>query len=604
MGGKAILVLLLVVAGLVATLWFTDQKPPVKKVDQGPVLEGRSLTNATKIRWQFPDLPPVEVGHAPDGRFQIKEPLRDLASMGYLTQMVNVWDLANMWATKHPDTDEGRAKTGLTTPQLRFIVEWQDDKRIEIEFGDEGPLGNTRFLRLVDVENSRIWEGGAGLIESMRVGLNDLRSRQVFRHASANVSSLRLDQANSQGRREPVQLKQNDKNEWVLTEPVTGRADPVAAQKFITAITSLVVDHFQPGSLILPDRDPDIRIEIKGDYGEEKLDLWMESGQVYGLLPGRGHIFTSDNNQYGQVFVNAVNNLRARILVPMGDSTFEELVELIIDPGQGRGDRIRLLRKSQTSPWQMIEPVPCKTSPTPVNEAAHALHQLVARAFVAKDGVRPRASDPEYGMEGARWSVSTRRVRTKDMHTLWFGKDVPMAFGSDEEALVYACRSDEPDNVAVVQKLPFETLQRSWLVYCDKKIRNHTATVERLELERRAVKNAAGELQEGEKRAFAMQEDGSWRLEGSEADRTEVGDFAHDILRDFVGKKAVDIRTGFEESDWVLYLKRGNGDELGLIGFWDLGEDKPLIAKGRGGAEGIAFELNKSNSEALRAFWK
>ena len=118
------------------------------------------------------------------------------------------------------------------------------------------------------------------------------------------------------------------------------------------------------------------------------------------------------------------------------------------------------------------------------------------------------------------------------------------------------------------------------------------------------MKNAAGELQEGEKRAFAMQEDGSWRLEGSEVDRTEVGDFAHDILRDFVGKKAIDIRTGFEESDWVLYLKRGNGDELGLIGFWDLGEDKPLIAKGRGGAEGIAFELNKSNSEALRAFWK
>lgn len=599
MGGKAILVLLLVVVGLFATLWFTDQKPSIEKVDQGSVLQGRSLTNATKIRWKFPDAPSIEVGHAPDGRFEIKEPFRDIASMGYLVQIVNVWDSANMQVTKHPDTEAGRAKTGLTTPSLRFIVEWEDDQRIEIEFGDEGPLGNTRFLRLVGSENSRIWEGGVGLIESMRVGLNDLRERQVFRHASGNVTSVRLDQANSQGRREPVHIERDKKGDWVLLEPVTGRADPVAAQKFVTAITSLRVDYFQPGTMHLPERDPEIRIEIRGAYGEEKLDLWIESGQVFGLLPGRGHIFTSDNNQYGQVFVNAVNNLKARILVPMGDSTFEELVELIIDPGQGRGDRIRLLRKSQTSPWQMIEPVPYNTSPTPVNEAAHALHQLVARAFVVEDGEkRPRSSDPRFGMDGARWSVSTRRKQSKDVYTLWFGKDVPMAFGSDEEPLVYACRSDEPDNMAIVQKQPLDILQRTWLIYCDRQIMRQPAAIERLELEH----------QDGRKRAFAMQTDGGWVLEGTVGDRSEVGDFASDILRDFVGKKAVDLRPGkadpeFGEPDWVLHLKRRNGDILGLLGFWDRDQDKPLIAKGRGD-QPIAFELNKSNSTALRAFWK
>lgn len=603
MGGKAILVLLLVVAGLLTTLWYTDQSPPVKKVDQGPVLEGRSLTNATKIRWQFHEMSPIEIGRAPDGRFQIQEPMRDIASMGYLTQIVNVWDSANMLVTKHPDTEAGRAKTGLVTPELRFIVEWEDDQRIEIEFGSEGPLGDTRFLRLVDVENSRIWEGGAGLIESMRVGLNDLRSRQVFRHVAGNVKALRLDQANSEGRREPVQLKLQN-GEWMLTEPVAGRADPVAAKKFITAVTSLRVDYFQPGSLTVPDRDPEIRIAIEGSYGEELLDLWMESGQVYGLLPGRGHIFTSDNNQYGQVFVNAINNLRARILVPMGASTFEELVELVIDPGQGRGDRIRLLRESQTSPWQMIEPVPCQTSPTPVNEAAHALHQLVARGFVIEDGIRPRANDPRYGMDGARWSVSTRRARSAKMHTLWFGADVPVALGAEVEARVYACRSDEPDNVVVVQKLPVETLKRSWLVYCDRQIRRHSAVVERVEIERPSFTDAQGVLQEGESRVFAMQEDGSWRLEGSDADRTEVGDFTHDILRDLVGKKAVDMRAGFDDPDWVLSLKRSNGDELGLMAIWDAGEGKPLIVKARGGADNIGYALNKSSSAAMRAFWK
>ncbi|MFT4513550.1 MAG: hypothetical protein ACI89X_003609 [Planctomycetota bacterium] len=604
MRGKAILVLLLLVSGLVGVLVFTDETPPVTKVDSMPVLQGRSLTTATKIRWQFHEMVPIEIGHAPDGRFQIQEPLRDIASMAYLRQMVFIWDSANMQATKHPDTEEGRAKTGLITPELRFIVEWEDGKRIEVELGAEGPLGDSRFIRLVDVENSRIWEGGPGLIPSMRVGLNDLRSRQVFRHASGSITSVRLDQANSLGRREPVHMKTGENDEWVLVEPVTGRADPAAAQKFVTAITSLRVTHFQPGNINLPERDPDIRIELKGAYGEEKVDLWMESGQIWGLLPARGHIFTSSNNQYGQVFVNAVNNLRARILVPMNESTFEELCELIIDPGQGRGDRIRLLRKSQTSPWRLIEPVTCQTSPTPVNEAANALHQLVARAFVVEDGVRPRSNDPRFGMDGARWSVTTRRLRKKEMYTLWFGSDVPVAIGSDEEALVYACRSDEPDNVAVVQKLPLETLQRSWLVYCDKQIRQHTAIVERMELQRRAGKDHAGVVQEAEQRSFAMQKDESWRLEGAEADRTEVGDFARETLRDFVGTKAVDIRAGFDEPDWVLSLKRANGDELGLIGFWDGGENKPLIAKARGGADEVGFELSKRQSTALRAFWK
>ena len=589
MGGKAILILLLVTLGLSAVLMLTSEKVPINNVDESAVLMGRSLTNAKKIRWQFRDTQAVEVGHSTDGRFEIKEPIRDIASMGYMTQMVNAWDSANMRKTKYPDSDEGLQKTGLANPTMSFIVEWPDDQRLEIQVGDEGPDGSTRFLMV----GGAIWEGGNGLIESMRVGLDDLREHRVFRHERANVRSLLLDQVDAQGNREPVRLEFVS-GEWLLTEPVSGRADPVAAARFVTAVTSLRVDYFQPGVMDAPDRDPEIKISIEGGYGKESVDLWLEQGQIFGLLPSRGYIFTSSNQQYGQVFVNAVNNLRARILVPMKGSTFEDLVELVIDPGQGRGDRIRLVRTSPSTDWQMLEPLPYKMSPTPINESAHALHQLVAKAFAKGDGIRPRSKDPRYGMDGARWSVTTRRWEDQETHTLWFGADVPMPPGSQEPTMVYCCRSDEPDNVAIVAKQPLEVLQRSWLVYCDKQIVRQPAIVERILLEH----------SNGQKRTFAMDSDGAWSLEGTAGDRSEVGDFAQDILRDFVGKKAVDMRTGYDAINrWTLRMKRSNGDVLGLVQVWDRGEDLPLVAKGRS-EQDVGFELNKSNSAALRAFWR
>jgi hypothetical protein len=592
MGGKAILLLLVLAGGLGAVLYFTDRTPPAKTTTETAVLDGRSLTDATRIRWQFHEREPVEIGRAPDGRFQIQEPLVDLASMGYLRQIVNAWDSAQMRAVPFDDDEAGREKAGLSPPTMKLIVEWQD-RRIEVEVGDPGPLGETRFLR----RDGKIWEGGQALIESMRVGLDDLREKQVFRHQFVHTTKLRVEQVNPLGGRETLELLREGKG-WQLTSPVAGRASSQAAQQFVTAVTSLRVDYFQAGVGRPPERDPEIKIYVKGAYGEENLDLWLEQGQVWGYLPERGHLFISDNRQYGQVFVNAANNLRARILVPMGDSTFEQLVELVIDPGQGSGrDRIRLRRQNQNAPWQLIEPVEYGARATPVNEAAHALQRLVARKFVTDEDVqRPRAEDPRYGMVGTRWSLTTRRVNETEMHTLWFGGDADV--GGDEP-LIYCARADEPDNVALVPKVALETLQRPWTVYCDKGIMKQPAVVERLDLVHK----------DGRKRTFRIQEDGTWQLDGSDEDRSEVGDYVDDTLRDFVGKRAVDMRTGFaDEPDWTLLLMRRNGDELGRTRIWDPGPEARLIARGRTkpgmSEQKLGIELGKRDTAELRKLWK
>ncbi len=593
MGGKAIGMLLALAGLLAAVLWWTDRETAVEERAETAVLDGRSLGAATRVRWQFLEREPVELGRAPDGRFQLQEPLVDIASEGYLRQIVNAWSTAQMRAVPFADDEAGREKAGLAPPKLTLIVEWED-RRIEVEVGDRGPLGETRFLR----RDGKIWEGGQALLESMRVGLEDLREKQVFRHQRIQTSALRVEQVNPVGGRETLELKR-DGQEWQLLEPVAGRADTVAAEQFVTAVTSLRVDHFQPSIARSPEREADIKIEVNGAFGTEKLDLWMEQGQVWGYLPDRGHLFISDNRQYGQVFVNAANRLRARMLVPMGESAFEELVELIVDPGQGRGDRVRLVRDGQSSPWRLVEPVEFLARPTPVNEAAYALQRLVARKFVTDEDVaRPRASDARYGMTGARWALTTRRINQREMHTVWFGGDAGEA---DGDALVYCARSDEPDNVAVVPKAALTQLQRPWADYCDTRVLRQPAVVERLDLRHR----------DGRTRSFRMQPDGSWKLDGDDADRSEVGDYVDDTLRDFVGKRAVDMRegSGFSATpDWELVLMRATGDALGSARIWDRGPEERLVARRqpRPGEDDqlVGVELGKRDTEELRRLWR
>ena len=591
MGGKAIVMLLSLVGALGAVLYFTDSEAPVVERVESAALEGRSLYQAERIRWQFHEREPVELGRVDGGPWKITEPIVDLASRGYLRSIFNAWDSARLLAVPFEDDDEGRAKAGLSPPKLTLIVEWAD-RRLDIEVGDPGPLGETRFLR----RDGKIWQGGTALLETMKVGLDDLRERQVFRHQFVNASKLQVEQVNALGGRETVGLAKVS-GEWRLTDPIQGRADPAVAQRFITDVLSLRVDFFQPSIARQPGRVADIKISVEGDGAPEQLDLWIEQGQVWGYLPERGHLFISDNRQYGQVFVNAMNTLRARILVPMGESTFEQLAEMIVDPGQGRGDRVRLRRESQTSSWRLLEPVDYPARATPVNEAAHALQRLIARKFVDDDGgVRPRAEDPRYGMDGARWSLTTRRLNEQQMHTVWFGAEATQVDG--EEAMIYCARSDEPDNVAIVPKIALETLQRPWTAYCDKSILQQNAQVERLDLEHR----------DGRARTFIIQEDGSWALRGAPGNRDEVGEYVEDTLRDFVGKRVVDMREGFGEHDWAFVLMRRNGDALGRVRIWDPGADSRLVARGQtrpGETEQpIGVQLGKRDSEELRKLWK
>ncbi|MEO6594776.1 MAG: DUF4340 domain-containing protein [Planctomycetota bacterium] len=582
---RTIALLLLCVGGLVAVLLFTDEKPKTKDSAELAVLDGRSLLECTKIRWQFDRRQPIEVTRAPDGRFQIAEPVVDLASAAYMKQIVDAWDSAHVRSTPLKDDAEGRKQAGLETPEVTFRAEFPNGQRIEVDIGAQGPLGATRFVR----REGKIFEGGDALIESLRVGLDDLREHTVFRTQPTQASELRVEQLLATGKREALHLK-IENGEWRLTEPTTSRADPQAAFRFLTAVLSLRVDDFLYGVTQFPTEEPLITILVRGTQGEETLRLWQEGGQVFGALPGRNMTFASNNQQYCQIFENAAVQLRATMLVPFA-SVYENLADVAVDPGQGRGDRVRLVRSSTVDEWRIEEPVQFAGHPSACNIVVQAINNLHAVEFVDTiDGKPASAADPRFGLGPGRLQVSLRDFSPAPATTLWFGAEVTKG----EMALVYACRADESQNIVLVPKGPVDELRRNWTEFCALKVLMLTG-IERLDLDHG-----------GQHRTFLIGVDG-WVQEGTPGVRAGVGEFVNDDLRDLNGKRAVDLRGGaLGEADWRLTMARGNRDTLATMQVWDRGGDKPLIVQARGVDEvvPIGFELSVRDSRSLRLLWQ
>ncbi|MBL9078570.1 MAG: DUF4340 domain-containing protein [Planctomycetes bacterium] len=584
MGLRAIVLLVLVVGGLAAVLLLTDEKRPARDVAEVAVLDGRSLREARRIWWQFEGRPPVEVSRTPDGGFGLTEPIVDAVSPGYLKQICDAWDSAQMRAVPLQDDAEGRAKAGFEPPELRLLAEYPDGARLAVDVGAPGPLGTSRFVR----RDGKIWEGGDALFESLRVGVDDLRDRAVFRTTPQLLRELRVEQLAATGKREALHLQRNG-DEWRLLEPVVGRADANAAARFVTAVLSLRVDDFAPGAARLPTTEPAIVVTVRGMQGDETVKLWLERGQMYGRLPGRNVTFSSDNRQYGQIFENAAEALRARILVPLGN-VYEQVGEVVVDPGQGRGERLRLLRDGSLGEWRLVEPVTYAAAATPCNETLQAINNLHAVEFVdAVEGGPPVAADPRLGLAAGRLQVSVRSPERTEPIDLWFGDELR----KNDLDLVYACRADEPATVVLVPKLPVDHLRRPWTDYCDRALVRQSAPIEWLDLARRT----------GARRSFRRAGE-HWQLDGAAGQHDDVGSFANDVLRDIDGRRVVDVRgEAFAIADWTLLMRRENGDELGRLRVWERGGDAPLVVQS-GDSGPVGFELAPIHDKQLRALWQ
>jgi hypothetical protein len=603
MNGKILVLLLALVAGLLTVLYFTDEKPPVDKVAQANVLDGRTLMDCKWLRWSLKSRPPVEVTRRQDGLFDITEPLVDLASSARMKQLIDAWDPARMQAANVGDDATSLQAAGLAEPEAKLTAQWPDGTTIEVDVGGLGPLGDreTRYVRRA----GKVFVAHAVLLESLRMGLDDLRERVVFRSAFTQANELQIDQRLASGQREKLHLRRA--GDWQLVAPVAGRADPEQSQVLVSQVLGLRIDDFVTGKFELPSEEPTLVVTVDSDVGQESVRLWERGGQLLGYQAERKLAFVLADNQYSNVFTGAVDRLRARVLIPVAGSMFESLAEFVVDPGQGRA-RVRLVRDSVASGWRLVEPIEAGAADTAVAEGAHSLQQLLAMRFVDEATTfASRAEDPRFGLlPKDRLVVTVKSHGQQKPVTLWLGAETEFA----GLAARYACRADEPNTVVLVPRDSTQPLQRSFEAYCALRIVQITPPIERLDLERA----------DGSSRRFENV-DGTWRLTagGPAADRAEVGELANDELRDLVGTRAVDVRgEAFRKPAFVVKLMRRSGDEFGRLLVHDRGPDArgepqslllQFVPAGPDQKPGpIAFEIGSASkhslSQRLRELWQ
>lgn len=586
MGFRVTLLLALAALGLFAVLQFTDQKPAAKVAAESSLLDGRSLRECRVLRWQIENYPWIEITLDPEVGFRMTEPIVDLASAAFLRQILAAWDTAQVVATQFADDEAGRGETGLVEPAATFVAQWPDGRKLQVDVGATAIAKDERFLR----RDGRIYRGSAAVYESLRVGFDDLRERAVFQAMEPSCHELVLEQATLTGKRETLHFVRKN-GDWHLQAPRSGRADQHRARLLVTAVLSLRADHFLSGPMRPPGREPDLLILVRSSFGEQVARLWTEQGQVFGQMPGRNVSFNADNRQYGQIFDNAAQDFRATLLLSM-HSVAEQCGQVLLDPGQGRGDRIRLRRDSEAKDWRLQEPIEYRVGATPMNELLQGLNNLRAIEFV--DG--KTAKDPELGLQAGRLQVGVVPLEGRETTTLWIGASTER----NGIPLVYACRADDPETVVLVPQPAVDMLQRPFWIYCQREVLNLTVPIERMVM--RAV--AATGLKD---REWVLR-DSRWFVDGAGEARDEVTGLVQDVLRELRARSCVDLRNDpYGQPDWEVDLCRENGDVLVSLQVWDRGKDAPFVVRPvvKPVAAGpLGFALEPFVAKALRELWQ
>ncbi|MEC7582996.1 MAG: DUF4340 domain-containing protein [Planctomycetota bacterium] len=575
---RSILVLLAIVGVLVGALLFLDETPGEQGRVSVNLLAGNRLEDVVKLRWQFDQLQPFEIVRDDKGDYRLTEPVSDLASGSVLRNIGQTYDSAMIGETPLPDTPENRAKTGLDPPRVVLDLEFEDGSKQHLELGSEGPLGNDVFVR----RDGKIYRGGLALFSVLRVPLNELRDPVVFRTPVQIATDVVVDRQIEGEDREELHLARRN-GEWRLVAPIEARADAGSAETFARMLLGLRIDVFPAGMLRLPEGPPAYTVTVRGGREEEIVDFWLDAqDNLRGRHRQRGIDFISENRSYYSIFEVSQEQLRARILVSVGN-VHEEVLVLMVDRGEEE-PRLVFRRQSENQPWKMVEPLASEVSPTPVNQLLTALNNLRALQFF-EGGVE----NPAYGFAENPLRIGYQSRVHRQPLFIRFGGDTMF----QEQPAVYAARTDAPNEVVSVPKGAVDEMRRPWTEYVPLGVLEIKQAVSRLMLERR----------DGENLSLARDEQGDWVT--GEGQKHELAADIVERLRDLRGKRALLRRSAdLGDPDWVIRVGRARdqpGRYLVELDVWERG-DLPLLVRGPGNKD-IVFEISRLDSDSLRRLW-
>lgn len=566
MGLRTVFVLLLLIGGIAAGLYYT-QEPPAESAGEVRVLEGRNLLHAQKIVARYdPSMPQIEMERGEDGVFRLVEPIRDLASDAMLVNLAQQYDSATMQPEYVGEevTPDILRQTGLDAPSGGLTAEWPDGKRIQVDIGAPGVFGNDRYLGV----DGTVYLGSSSLLSALQANVQEYREKAVFRHDVPSATRIEIERRKSGAEMERLVFQRNGAR-WSLEQRADFDLDQGSVRQILGQVLGLRVSRFPGGTPRISPNTPDVKIVIDGAFGRESVELIVgATGQMTGYVQPRGVQFLSERGDYHLVLEAPLAQLRSRLFF---DPALVNRLEQIVILGGPGGD---LAFERIESGFQISSPAQILTHPTPVNELLQVLRNFHVTGFV-EDDVEDFA---KYGLDA---DYITLRLRDSQSNLT-----VEIHLGDREGDVRYARLADSPHVVAVAAKI-IEPLFRPWLAY----VTLDAQTIpEHIVITEIRVTNAAGAM-----RRFSRDQVGDWRREGSTEVIEDLAD-TYDAARDLVATRAIDPRDYPLGAVTQIEFESSSGRQIyKLEAYFD---QNPVVV--RRPTRDVLYELKNRDGEDLR----
>lgn len=570
MGFRTTTVLLAVVGLLVLLLVVTDRGPDEPVSVTEPVLDGRRVSEATRIVIERRDTQAVVLEPRGD-HFEIVEPVQDVASLAILQSIAVAYDSARRLVAYSAEEvgAEPRlwAETGLETPRMRIRFEFPEGDQV-VNLGEVGPLGQDLFLGMGS--GDVIYRAGLDLFTVLDVTPEDMRERLVFRHAPAQVQGITVERVLPGGSTETLELQRSG-SEFKMVQPRVGRVDHINLPVFLASVLGLRVEDFVPGVMRVPPGPPDVAVTVRGN-GSERVTLWFrQDGSMLGTMESRGVSFRVSATEAESFFETAVENLRAHMLVSI---EMQQVLRIELDPGDG--SRAATLRRTGDG-FRLAQPVDSSTNPTEVNRILQGLGNLGVVEFVEGE-----FSDPAFGLNSGFFTVTVvGQFEPLPIH---------VRLGRDDGVLTYARRDDEAQVVKIYREVA-DLLRQPWPKLLAKQVQRVSVPVGELRLQQ----------DDGREIGF-FRDGGEWRARGADAPLPWLKDFMEELV-DLRADAVLDPEsTELDVAPYRLQLMRSNGDVLAELQIYDRGDGGPLLV--HNGRIDVLFQLSARVSRDLRELAK
>lgn len=336
---RSILVLLLILAGLGAYVYFVDV-PREQREERAKVLFDIEAADVRTVRVQREDAS-IEIERDGDG-WKIVAPVSakaDKAVVDSLVKAVVDCDVEKDLGKQDADL----APFGLDKPQVSVSL-GTGDAPLTVHVGKAAPIGNSAYIQRADDGNVLLTD--AAFRSSTDKKLDDLREHRLFDFEDDDVRWFEIRHGDK-----TLRLERNEDNVWTMVQPEGFVADEGAIRTYLSALRSLRAVSFiaeAPDSLAPYNLDaPPLRIEF-ALVGQEDAPRTVLLGdkktetEFYAKVADEPAVYTVNDYTYRNLDKGA-RDLRDKSLL-----SFAPEDVLSVQVVRNNGDDFRLTREGET----------------------------------------------------------------------------------------------------------------------------------------------------------------------------------------------------------------------------------------------------------------